>query len=301
MIFLKVVFIEKAERRKYIFSKIEFFLNSCFNIIKIKTKQDSKVYYLYFPCNKEIGKNRAKRISYKIAKRLKEDESNTVVLSKSLYIINNLKTALYSNNINILDGRLLFKCLYNKVIDYILNLRGETIENSQIWMTINDYTELNKEIIIDIAKRVKTLNIVTNNINKFRMIEKNLYNDFGILLSISNSKKTSLLKSDIILNIDFSEENLNLYRINSQAIIINFKERIRIYSTRFNGINVNYYSIRMPSKYKIEGFEDQIVYESIICNYNLRKIKEKLENDNIIIENLIGNKGKIYEQEYKKE
>ena len=154
---------------------------------------------------------------------------------------------------------------------------------------------------MDIARKVKTLNIVTTNINKFRSIEKTLYNEYGILLNISNSKKTSLVKSRIILNFDFPEEIINRYVINRNAIVVNFLNKVQIYSKKFNGININYYNISMPKEYILEGFSNQIVYESKICNFSLDKTIKMFYKDDINIKYLIGNKGKINEHEYKKQ
>jgi len=83
-------------------------------------------------------------------------------------------------------------------------------------------------LIIDIAKHVKTLNVITNHIDKCKEIENYLCNEFGILINISNNKKISLSNSQIILNFDFSEEVLNQYVISDKTVIINFEEKILI-------------------------------------------------------------------------
>ena len=165
-------------------------------------------------------------------------------------------------------------------------------------MLINDFNKINTEIIIEIAKNIKTLNIVTNHIDRCKKIEEYLYNEFGIMISISNNKRKSLLNSEIILNIDFPEELINKYRIYEKSIIINISEKIKLISKRFNGININYYKINIPEKYKIYNFKDEIIYESIIFKiYKLEDIMKKIKKDKIKIKKLIGNNGVISEKE----
>lgn len=165
-------------------------------------------------------------------------------------------------------------------------------------MLVNDFTDINKEIIMHIAKKVKTLNIITNHINKCKKLEEYLYNEFGIILNVSNNKRKSLLKSEIIINLDFTEELVNKYTIYEKAIVININDKIDIYSKRFNGININYYKITLPDKYKIEDFQNEILYESLIyAKNNYAEIIKMIEGDKICIDKLIGNNGIIREKE----
>ncbi len=165
---------------------------------------------------------------------------------------------------------------------------------------INDFTDINKEIIIHIAKNIKRLNVITNHINKCKKIEEYLYNEFGIMLNVSNNKRKSLLKSEVIINIDFPEELINKYAIYNKAIILNINDRINIKSKRFNGINVNYYKIKAPDECKLKNFQDEIVYESLIyIKNNYSEIRNKITKDKISINKLIGNNGSIRENEIK--
>lgn len=165
-------------------------------------------------------------------------------------------------------------------------------------MLINDFTQINKEIIIHIAKNIKRLNIVTNHINKCKKIEEYLYNEFGIMLNISNNKRRSLLKSEVIINLDFPEELINNYKIYDRAIILNINDKIEIKSKRFNGLNINYFRIIFPDEYKIEGFQNEIVYESTIYIKNsYEDINYNFAEDKIKINKLIGINGAIKERE----
>ena len=268
------------------------------NRINIIEENNNKILVLPITKKTKCNKKLIGRLEKRIVKFLEIEGTNCAVLSEELKKIDILKNKLYSQNINILAGRYLFKILSIKVIKYILELKNKKIESSEIYICINEINGINEKLIIDIAKRVKTLNIITNRINKFKKIEKYLYEEFGIALNISNNKKTSLLKSKIILNFDFPEEVLNQYRINTNSIIINFMEKIDIISKKFNGINVNNYKINISNNYKINGFKNEEVYESIIYNYNYKQVQKELEKDELKINSLIGNRGEISKQEF---
>ena len=121
------------------------------------------------------------------------------------------------------------------------------------------------------------------------------------MLNISNNKRRSLFKSEYIINIDFPEELINKYRIYDEAILVNIGDKINISSKRFNGINVNYYKIKVPEECKIANFSDEIVYESLIYGIkDFKLIKNKIIKDEICIDKFIGNKGMITENNLKK-
>lgn len=139
-----------------------------------------------------------------------------------------LKQKLYCQNINILDGRYLFYLLIPEIIEYILKRQKVKLQNGEVTLLINDFTQNNAKIITYIAQNVKRVNIVTNHSNKFKKIEDYLYNELGVILNITNNKSKSLSNANIIINIDFPEEIINKYEINSNAIIVNIFNEIKI-------------------------------------------------------------------------
>ena len=149
-----------------------------------------------------------------------------------------------------------------------------------------------------VAQNMKRVNIVTNHINKFKKMEEYLYNELGIILNISNNKSKSLLNSELIINIDFPQELINKYEIYNKAILINILNGVEIKAKKFNGINVNYYSIYMPKRYKMNGFDNQIVYESEIYKYGYNQARNCIIKDKIKIKKLIGRNGEILEGEF---
>lgn len=165
---------------------------------------------------------------------------------------------LHSNNINITNDRWLFKMLTDEVMYKIIpiNKRHET----EIWITVNDIDIVTQNIIYKFAKEIKRVNIITNHIRKFKKIEEKLYEEDGIMITVTNNRRKSLLKAGIILNIDFPKEVLNQFAIYDQAIIINLEGNMSIKKKRFCG---------------------KVINDIEIKNYNNEEIQEFIENNNL--------------------
>jgi hypothetical protein len=155
-----------------------------------------------------------------------------------------------------------------------------------------------------LAKKVRILNIVSNDSSKFRKIEKELYEENGIILNISNNYKKSLIKSNIILNYDFDEDELNKYIFPKKACIINFEKENKIYSKSFDGINAYFFDMNMPIKYIenslfLNQFSSSVLYESFIYKNTIPdNIIKEIDEDNLKITFLEGKNGKIRKSEY---
>lgn len=279
-------YIKESSERNTIKLKAKSFFN--------KLEQKENLIELSIKENKKIGKRKVKRI----VEKLQQNNVRLVALSNSLNKLETLKNTMYSNDINILDGRYLFKILSLEIIEYICKASKCDIQNIEFAVLVNDANKLNKNIILDLAEKVKTLTIITNNLKDFKDVENYLYNEKGIVIKISNNKKKGLLKSKIILNLDFCEEDINTYNIPKEDIIINTSYPVRIKTKKFNGININSYNIIIPNNYKIEGFDDEIIYESLIYNLDYNEARECILKDKIRIRNLIGEKGIIQEKEF---
>lgn len=125
---MKVVYIREAEDTCDIIQRIILVIKRFFNVINIKEKEGRKIYYLPIFKNTKINKYSIKKLSNKLGTLLKEDGVSNIVLSKYLESVDNLKMYLYCKNINILDGRYLFKCLIFDCIQYVLNKRKKKME-----------------------------------------------------------------------------------------------------------------------------------------------------------------------------
>ena len=152
------------------------------------------------------------------------------------------------------------------------------------------------EYIKQISSEYKVINIVTNNVKEFKKIEEIIFKTEDVMINITNNKKKGLMRSQIILNVDFKTELLNQYNIPEKAILINLPGNIQIKKKRFNGININDYEIKYK---KIEEFDydkyylydQKDIYESQIYKKQpFEYIKRKLEKDKVEILFLKGNK-----------
>lgn len=291
--------------------KIIYFFRNLFIIIGIeKINNDNIICYIPKNYIKITNKFITKIVSKKICNVLYDNNINIVVLSNKLKTNNIIINAIQSENIEILDGRELFKDLILKIIEYVLSLQNEDISKYEITLLTNDLSNNVINNIIYLSNKVKVLNVVTNNIKDYKKVEEKIYNKFGILIRITNNKRKSLANTKLIFNIDFPEEILNEYIIYDKAIIINICKKIKILSKKFNGINVNYYNIKLPieyrdffSKYNIyRNFNENELYESILYNDNGKDFFNRINNiedNNVSILNLIGENGVISENNIK--
>lgn len=120
------------------------------------------------------------------------------------------------------------------------------------------------------------------------------------MIRISNNRKKDLLSAETILNIDFPKELITKYRVSNESIIINICDEIKIESKKFKGININYYNISIPPEMEIEGFSNEIIYESYLYKMKLEKATQCIKEDEIKITGLIGKNGIIDKREFLK-
>ena len=298
MIILKICYIKEMNETCDFVKRILIKIKKLFNIVEFSEDKGKTTIILPLFKSNIIKDKKIIKIAKKINRKLYDNNIENVVLSNYLEENEILKQKLYCQNINILDGRYLFYLLIPEIVDYILKRQKKKLENGEITLLINDFTENNARIITYIAQSVKRVNIVTNHSNKFKKLEEYLYNELGIILNITNNKNKSLANAGLIINIDFPEEIINKYEINSNAIIVNIFNEIKIRAKRFNGVNINYYKAYIPKKYKMEGFKDNLIYESSIYKYNYENARKDIITNKIKIKKLIGINGDISENEF---
>lgn len=295
---MKICYIKEMNETCDFVKRILIKIKKLFNIVEFSEDKGKTTIILPLFKSNIIKDKKIIKIAKKINKKLYDNNIENVVLSNYLEENEILKQKLYCQNINILDGRYLFYLLIPEIVDYILKRQKKKLENGEITLLINDFTENNARIITYIAQSVKRVNIVTNHSNKFKKLEEYLYNELGIILNITNNKNKSLANAGLIINIDFPEEIINKYEINSNAIIVNIFNEIKIRAKKFNGVNINYYKAYIPKKYKMEGFKDNLIYESSIYKYNYENARKDIITNKIKIKKLIGINGDISENEF---
>lgn len=282
------------KHNKIINSIVLFFYRLTGKILKINV--DDKEIFVLTNLSKKSYKN--------LDKKLLQLNSKNICLSKNLEKNEEFVNFLNERNKNILDGRWLFSCLVEKILNYIENQTEIRLEEQEISILTNELDDIKAEWILKIAKKYKRVNLVTKEPDKFKRIKEYLYNEYGIELNITYNERRSLKNSNIILNFNFVQDAINKFSIFRKAIIINFESEIQILNKSFNGININNYLIHMPTNYfkyiiPFQKFSINTLYESFIYSKtSLNNILEKIDNDKLEIHYLIGIRGKIKKQEF---
>lgn len=218
----------------------------------------------------------------KIVKKIKKKEINQVVLSRQIKQNKGFITILNNNDITVFDGKWLMQFMLNDIINY-LKKKQKIMSSDEITVLAND---LNYEVIQNIkifANAYKKIRIVTNHLEKFRKIEKELYEEKGIPVVITNNKRKALSKSEIIVNFDFVQETINQYNINENAIIINLNENIKINTKRFCGSIITDYEVEFQNidenpEIKILNLEDILKKQA---EFSLKEILEERIYSNV--------------------
>lgn len=295
---MNICYISETHETCDFVKRIVIKIKKIFNIVEFSEDNGKTTITLPLFKSNRIRNKKIIKIAKRINKKLYDNNIENVVLSNYLEKNEILKQKLYCQNINILDGRYLFYLLIPEIIEYILKRQKVKLQNGEVTLLINDFTQSNAKIITYIAQNVKRVNIVTNHSNKFKKIEDYLYNELGVILNITNNKSKSLSNANLIINIDFPEEIINKYEINSNAIIVNIFNEIKIRAKKFNGININYYKACIPKEYQIDGFQNNLVYESSIYKCSYENARKDIIANKIRIKKLVGINGDISENEF---
>ncbi len=231
----------------------------------------------------------------KIKRILDKTGCKKVILSKKIKEQVNIVNTIKESSIDIIDGKWLFSVLSSRVLDYI-TIKGK-LKKEEINISIlvkGDVKDYIIENIKNIISTYKNINIVTTNIGKFRNLEKEILEKQGSMITITNNKKKSLIRSKIILNVDFTNEEINKYNIPDEAIIVNLKNNVEINRKRFNGLNINDYEIEFQDSEEFDYdkhtlYDQKDIYESLIYKKQpFEYIERKIKTDKVKIVKLIG-------------
>lgn len=262
-----------------------------FNLVEIVNDR------IILPIEEEetIDEKKIKILTKKIIRILDKTNCRTIILSKYLKKNKEFLENLKNKDLNIIDGKWLFLILSEKVLDYVARKKDLKKEETNVSILVNNnFNDYVLENIKEIIKQYKTVNIVTKQIDKFKKIEKQIMQEEGINILITNNKKKSLVRSNIILNVDFDTDLINKYNIPEEGIIINLQENVKITRKRFNGISINDYEIKYQNydeyDYEKEKYYDRKdMYEAMIYKKQPYEcIKRKIDRDKVEIVKLIG-------------
>ncbi len=259
--------------------KIVIKLIKFFNIITVK--KIDELHYLYI-----IPKENIKIIQKIINKNSKEK----IILSKEL--------KKYEKELNLSKkGSKIVFFVYD-ILKYITNNLNIKIELQNIYILANEYNKENIEIIKYLSNKVKTINIVTNNIVKYRKLEEKLYNEEGILITITNNKTKGLKRANFIINLDFDNETIKNYNMNMNSIIINCANNKIDVLKYFQGIIINDIEIKIEEKKENEELYKEFDKTEIYSSFQSKKETyietiNRIKNDKVEVEGLVGMSGNI--------
>lgn len=263
-----------------------------FNSIRLKDNE------IILPIQKEeLTDKQAEKLATKTYKIIKTSNCKKIVVSKEIKKQDQYLNYLYSQGLDIVDGKWLFQILSNMSLEYICKKNNLLKSEISISILANQVTENVIYFLKKIVKEYKRINIVTNNINLFKNLETQIMEQYGVMIVVTNNKRKSLSKSQLIVNFDFPTELINKYNVYEDSIILNLQDDVKIKSKRFNGICINDYEIVVLNGQdfdytKVEKFYCKDLYE---CNlYKKQPIDEivrKINSDGVRIEKLYTNRG----------
>lgn len=281
---------EKDSKLPIILKKLILLLKKIFCIVTIN---EQKVCVLPY---KEL--ERYSKFKLYLIKKILQKLNGKVVLSDYLNQSKNLKKMLQNTNIPVIEGMLLSTYLLPEIIGYICNKMKIEEQKQEITILTKNKSKGFRELAIELAKDVKRIHIVTNKVAQFANIERDLEGILGAGCQITNNKRKSLLKSKIIINLDYLEDELNEFAINPNAIIIDVIQKVNINTKSFCGIHIYDYEIGTDSKFEHEEFQKKKVLEAKIFGKNYSGVREVIKEENIKIKKLIGKNGEINVLEY---
>ncbi len=265
--------------------KCLYYLIEKLNYIIVKKIEENRKIYIIPNIEKE---NIYNRIRKKLEKEKTQTQKLQIVLSHKLK-----PYAPYFKEYKIVTGKIMYLASLENIIREILE--EEPMALQDIYFLANKYKQENIAVIQKLATKVKTVNIITKEVEKYKALEE-MMQEQGIVASVANNKKKSLKKAKIIINLDFSKEELMEYSIFRDSVIINTTQEKLSNMKSFNGIIVQDIEITLEENRKVKqekslekAFTQLQLYESLQ--------EGKINAEKIKIVSLYGNHGKIVQKE----
>lgn len=309
MIFLVVGYIKEEKSSKKIFGCIEIRLHENNYIIAIKGKEKERTKKKLVKIIKRLdisalvfAKDLEGEFEEEIERRLSNEKSYSIISEKGGSIgrkENNLK-------IEIMTGKKLMEFMQFDILEHIIKKQGRNIKQEDVYIVFKKDSNLNLNYLKRFIENFRMTNIVTNEVERLKNVQDNLLENDNILISVSNNKRKALKRAKYIINVNLNKTELEKYRINRNAIIINVKENVKYSDPNFDGININDFEIELPDEYierfeEIdESFEPKKMYECEIIQGKKEneEIHERIRRDEVKIKTLIGNNGSIEDKEF---
>ena len=242
-----------------------------------------------------------------VLKKIKE-EKEYAILSKNLKI--SLQKESKNKALTFYKSSRTFQYLIEQTLKYIIVQLGEedfTLERIDVYFLMNHFQKEYSEILTYFLEKVKTMNVVTMQIQNYMQLEEKWEKEKGILITVSNNKRKSLKKAKWIVNFDFTAEQLATYNLYRNAVILNMTDESLKGLTAFEGITVQQVEIKvkeeLEGQWKEKGLDTQVfdtleLYETrILRESTYAQNVRKAEENEVKVIHLIGNNGRIAQKE----
>ena len=202
----------------------------------------------------------------------------------------------------IITGKRLGKSILTKIIGEVAKYSRYPLEKMNIVLLMNEYSLENIELVEIIASKVKQLNVLSRNYSKYERAASRLFNEYGYVVKLYNNEEIKEFKrANIIINIDFKEDEVKNVNFAKNSIVISLNEKIEKLKKGFSGIIVNDVdiagNIENEQNYRKLALCEAKIYKP------LRNLKENARIFNLekyIINGYIGRRGKITVEEFEK-
>jgi len=268
--------------------------------LKVKIERIGNDVMFLLPNYKKYNKILLKIFSWQINMYAKRFNINQLIIEKDLQFPNECFRTTFKSN-----GKLIMRKKMMQIFEYIFSINKENINLENVYVLVNEYTKQNIYAISKLVETFKTVNIVTENLRRFRMLENSLFSK-GILITVSNNKRKSLKNAKYIINIDFDKIRILMYNIKSNSIIINLADEDIKLKNNFNGVLVNNLELEVNSNKtcfinEFYGNIDVKIFLEMMIKRNIKNleyIKEIDEEYSTKIKCLTGVRGRLENNEF---
>lgn len=230
-----------------------------------------------------------KRIARKLEKIFQIDVTQRVCVCEPLMKNDAFLNFLKEKHIQVMNGRWLFSFLIDDIAKWICHQSNLIAEEEKVALLMNEPNDFGLETIKRLSNHFKNISIVTNKIKMFERIEKEIYEEKGLVLTVTNNLKKACVDSKIVFNIDFKEKQFSKIRFLPNGYVVNVERKMEIEQSNFNGKNIDFFTINLPTKYRkiykrLHRFHSSILYESLIYKKtSFQNIWKEIANDKIEI------------------
>ncbi len=249
----------------------------------------------------KIKESHQKGEAKRVLKKLNQYKVDNLVLHEEFNQLEDFKYFLTEKKKQIINGSRMSKALLPLILSEIAKLTKYPEEKMKVLLLMNEYSIENIDLIECLSQNIKQLTVVSQNYTKYQKTSHRLLEAYGYVVKLYGKEFEEAKKENIIINLDFSEEEMKRIVFNRFGIIISFNEEVERIKRCFNGVIIRDVDIMG------EGIPKTGFHKLSICEARLyRPFRKLLENEKVFeaenykINGFIGKNGKITEEEFEK-